>query len=460
MARLALVLALALLLAAPAARGATVSVNPASDVRGNRVDEVRYLAAAGEVNRVTVSWSRTEGWVFEEAGAPLVAGSGCAGGGERVTCTTFARDYGSVRLGDGDDDAVVRSTGERPLTVTVLGDAGRDRLGDEGDERRSDFRTFAGGEGDDVLATTGGAGLRGEAGDDTLTGSPHPDWLQGGPGADELRGGGGPDALDPGRDSEADLVDGGAGSDRVDYVGDWQRPIPVSVDLSIPRGAPGDVLRSIEDAVGTYGRDVLVGSRGANSLSGYSGGDTLRGGAGDDDLSGGDGRDRIEGGPGDDRLLGEEERDALFGGPGDDYLHDSSYDPGRTSCGTGRDVLVVHGGPTTPVPGDCERVRIQLGGLGTMNARPAIGGDAAAWSMLCTKFALAEGCRFTVVLRAGGRELGRRNGRIPRSARRTVRVRLGDAGRRFATRGGRLTVVISVTDVGVLRYGVAVPAAR
>lgn len=67
--------------------------------------------------------------------------------------------------------------------------------------------TIEGTDGDDVLVgTTAADTIRGHGGDDILRGRAGADVLRGGPGADLLR---------PGRDSQADLLLGGRGPDRI-----------------------------------------------------------------------------------------------------------------------------------------------------------------------------------------------------------------------------------------------------
>jgi TolB protein len=80
--------------------------------------------------------------------------------------------------------------------------------------------------------------------------------------------------------------------------------------------------------VGTPGADLLTGSLhadhicglgGNDTLLGSGGNDTLDGGRGDDTLNGGAGRDTLNGGPGDDIVYALDDwRDSIDGGPGRD----------------------------------------------------------------------------------------------------------------------------------------------
>jgi Ca2+-binding RTX toxin-like protein len=103
----------------------------------------------------------------------------------------------------------------------------------------------------------------------------------------------------------ADTIDGGAGTDRVDYS---IAPEAVRVDLRDPSGAAnamaaeGDILRNIEGIIGTRYADVIRGDDSANTLVGGVGDDTINGGGGADWIMPGSGRGQITGGAGTDML--------------------------------------------------------------------------------------------------------------------------------------------------------------
>lgn len=73
-------------------------------------------------------------------------------------------------------------------------------------------------------------------------------------------------------------------------------------------------------ALGTHGRDVIVGTSEADTILGNAGADLICAGAGADRVFGGPGPDRVFGGPGPDRLAGGLGKDHLFGGPGRDRI--------------------------------------------------------------------------------------------------------------------------------------------
>jgi len=169
----------------------------------------------------------------------------------------------------------------------------------------SDFADWlTGGEGGNRL--TGGAGndlLFGGAGEDRLEGGVGADTLDGEAGADVLEGGAGNDMLIGGAGS--DTLDGGEGSDRASYLLSVDEGVSVNLATGSARGghAQDDVLRGIENLIGSLNADTLTGDDGDNRLDGLAGRDMLTGGAGDDVLAGGLGADELDGGAGNDRAI-------------------------------------------------------------------------------------------------------------------------------------------------------------
>jgi Ca2+-binding RTX toxin-like protein len=178
-------------------------------------------------------------------------------------------------------------------------------------------------------------GLYGGGGDDFLYGGAGDDSLQGGTGADYLDGGSGLDYADyrdsaeavvvnlltqsaSGGDAQGDtlvsienavgsssndsfvsgaaanVIDGGDGTDTVDYSAS---AAGVSVSLINATGtggnAQGDSLTKIENLTGSGHRDTLTGENGVNILLGGAGNDTLKGAGGADTLNGGTGLDTV-----------------------------------------------------------------------------------------------------------------------------------------------------------------------
>jgi Ca2+-binding RTX toxin-like protein len=297
------------------------------------VDVATFVAAAGEVNRVTATYVTDNGlergaWQFADTAATVIAGEGCSQIDEhRATCPS--RPGGSfegarIDLADGDDllatDSDTTDSGGNVLSAE--GGAGNDTLGVDSNW----WVSLSGGEGDDHLSARTksteraddgdliippGVHMNGGPGDDRLEGSPLRDFLDGGGGVDELLGRAGGDELTDGdRDTGdasrlpgPDRLDGGSGVDRVSYA---QRTAAVSVDLAseAPAGeaGEGDLVSRVESAGGGRGDDLLAGNARANQIQGGRGSDQLIGRSGDDEVDPGSGDDHVSCGGGEDRV--------------------------------------------------------------------------------------------------------------------------------------------------------------
>src|SRR4029079_7960403 len=104
------------------------------------------------------------------------------------------------------------------------------------------------------------------------------DELFGGPGDDILRGHSGSDAFYA--DTTIDGSDRMLGGEGLDTVSYFDRTVGVNVTLDDGQANDGetgenDELVDIEDVVGGWGPDVLVGSDLANSLDGFQGNDEI-----------------------------------------------------------------------------------------------------------------------------------------------------------------------------------------
>lgn len=459
-----LALQIALLCGATGAAAATIFV-VTRGVGENAITYFDYAAGSGEDNRLSVGYEEGR-VVFEDAGAEIEHHSACTGDAHRVSCGGFAGGRlgpVDVYLVDGADElTVLPSTSD----LTAWGGDARDVMRVTGSDGSFAGR-FAGEDGDDVLSTTRAALLDGGRGEDSLDGGPAGATLHAGPGRDVMSGGAGDDTLAPGLDEDPDVVDGGEGRDFVSYADVGRPPRPLTIDMSVPSAAAGDELRSIEAALGSHSADVLRGGDAADELNGMGGADTIRGGAGDDVLDGGfdaDGAlvpDNVAGGPGDDRVSGGPGRDTLSGGSGDDWMdpwklpwkRDDDDSREYVSCGSGQDTLFLPD-PLRPVaaafravPADCELLEVEGSRLGRIRARPKLSGGEARWSLLCLQATSKGTCPATFELRAAGAPLGRGSAQ-PRPGRRaTLRVRLNEAGRRLARRGGRVVVTMRVKGV-------------
>lgn len=121
-----------------------------------------------------------------------------------------------------------------------------------------------------------------------------------------------------------DFYSGGEGSDTVDLSASVRGAIVSlkhGVVYSKGNTTGRDELLSVENVIGSDGRDWVYGASGANVLDGAGGKDRLFGRNGDDALFGGDGKDVLSGGRGDDIISGGAGNDRMSGGRGDDVFH-------------------------------------------------------------------------------------------------------------------------------------------
>ncbi len=150
----------------------------------------------------------------------------------------------------------------------------------------------------------------------TVYGGAGNDTLEGGTKSDALCAGAGDDVLFAGPLASGDQLEGGDGIDTADF-GARTKAVAVTMDDVANDGEKGenaDVRKSVENASGGAGDDVLVGTQAANVLVGNGGNDTITGGAGNDVLSGGDGDDTF------DEEAGPSGGDVIDGGNGADTV--------------------------------------------------------------------------------------------------------------------------------------------
>ncbi|XP_048877222.1 uncharacterized protein LOC125746798 isoform X2 [Brienomyrus brachyistius] len=158
---------------------------------------------------------------------------------------------------------------------------------------RMDNALFGGMKDDALEGGPGHDTLIGGQGSDILMGNSGDDTLYGDEGNDTMLGGSGADVFVPGLG--ADLVDGGSGRDTVLYLGDHKKGEGVYVNLQTGEcrqaDAEGDVLKDIENVIGTIYSDVLISGSESTLLKGSDGDDILVSVNGDDYLVGGEGQD-------------------------------------------------------------------------------------------------------------------------------------------------------------------------
>jgi hypothetical protein len=222
---------------APAAHAGTVAL----EHRAGGVEELVYNAGSGERNRLLAGYdSGARAWTVIDA-AGVSPASGCVlpdtANTTRAYCAVTSPGAGlaTLRLGDGDDVAVLIGTGTRGVLV-------------------------------------------------------------GGPGNDFLQGAGGDDVFPQGARSDgADKIVGGLGNDLVDYSA-RSRGVRANLDGRGGDGQPGEndtIATDVEGIAGGRGDDRLRGNSHENTLVGGSGNDRLNGGAGYDRIEGGPGDDSI-----------------------------------------------------------------------------------------------------------------------------------------------------------------------
>ena len=260
--------------------------------------------------------------------------------GEELKFTAEAGEHNEYIVGAASDDTLSGLAG----ADTLYGGAGDDELiGGEGNDE------LFGESGNDILRA--GAGtynlLRGGEGSDHLYagdddgarmyGDEGNDFLYGGAGRDDMRGGAGNDMFYASADK--DRIEGGEGSnggiDTVSYensadIGGTNGAADgkgVTLDLSVKdsgfsfaSGDDTDIVKDIENLIGTARSDTFTGDAKANVLRGLAGDDILKGNRGNDRLVGGDGADTLVGGAGNDTLVGGTGADTLEGGVGNDIL--------------------------------------------------------------------------------------------------------------------------------------------
>jgi len=121
-------------------------------------------------------------------------------------------------------------------------------------------------------------------------------------------------------------VDGGAGSDLLNYI-DYGSAVTVDLSTGEATGisagggtglatSSGD--SSFEAVFGSAYADTISGDDSANELRGYGGNDTINAGAGDDIIDGGD---NTNGADGDDLIIAGEGADLVRGSNGDDTIY-------------------------------------------------------------------------------------------------------------------------------------------
>ncbi|MEQ9639869.1 MAG: FecR domain-containing protein [Alphaproteobacteria bacterium] len=261
----------------------------------------------------------------------------------------LASNFDDLIIGDGVANLLMGAAGND----TLIGNGGDDTLDGGAD---TDLVSYAdasaavnvdlgaglatGPDGNDQLIDIENA--QGSGFGDVLTGNGGGNLLIGGGGVDTISGGGGDDTIQAGaEDAVDDVMDGGAGTDRLQSSGNLRlagfsaaNAIEVIQGAGAIRGTSAanlfdfsaitllgitmvNALEGDDTVSGSAAADLIVGGEGDDVLTGNAGNDTLTGGAGDDSLDGGDGNDLLSGAPGTDTLIGGAGNDTLLVGATD-----------------------------------------------------------------------------------------------------------------------------------------------
>ncbi|WP_026910626.1 calcium-binding protein [Patulibacter minatonensis] len=440
-----------------------------------------YTAAPGEQNGVFYSREYgTEGIVIGDYGNTVLANDPrCTPGNETYVCTGV---IGTIRidLGDGNDTASQPSGDTIANRVEVHGGAGDDTL--KAPVKGTGVGVLFGDEGNDTLRGGDDADeLHGGAGDDVLNGNAGTDLLYGDDGNDTLDG-------DEGNKGPfADLIDGGAGVDRVAGWTSAQRdrnvPIAISLDGQANDGRPGegDDVRNVErqtsnvsgsfrysdadDQVEIYanvdlGPSTIATLGGNDEVTGGNGDETIDAGAGDDRIDGGYGNDTITPGPGRDVVYADKATPdcGLFEScslpQGNDTIDARDGEADTIDCGVGTDkVLADAGDVVSPNCETVERTAASSGpgggttkpgsGNGTKKPKAALkvdarrsGGRVVVSGSVAAKL---KGAKVSLRLTAKGKKVSAATAKVGKGGRFTAKLRTR------GKRGLRLTTTIAAT---------------
>ena len=298
----------------------TVILSPGNDTRdsgmgvlsGRPIEEISDRGATTEIIGSPVEDTSNSGEVSGISSSPLYTPSTNLGG--TTSLVGEPADNPDDDTVDSNDDGTTNNSSD-PAAISLVGSRNDDHVdgseeadfihgragNDQIDGRGGDDKLFggrgvdaiAGGDGDDeIYGDAGDDELNGGHGVDIMYGGAGNDEVSGGQGDDELYGGGGDDIFYSPYANDHDVVDGGRGSDTIDFL--W-----LAEDLTIDIGEGTAAIdgreivsmTSIENVVGGVGNDAITGGRQDNIINGGAGDDWIRGKQGADTLTGGEGAD-------------------------------------------------------------------------------------------------------------------------------------------------------------------------
>jgi Ca2+-binding RTX toxin-like protein len=177
--------------------------------------------------------------------------------------------------------------------------------------------------------------------------------VNGGPGNDSITGALANDVLAGGFGS--DVLAGSTGTDQVSYAGRTDGVTVALGSTGANAGSANDGAPGARDTVSEFDVEGVIGSEGADNLSGHKpvpftldgrgGPDVITGGDAASVLLGGDGNDNITGGAGDETLEGGDHDDVLDGGFGTDAIDGQAGSDTASYASRGEAVTVDLGNP-------------------------------------------------------------------------------------------------------------------
>ena len=317
------------------------------------------------------------------------------------------------------------------LTSEVLdlrANGGDDTFGSDGEIAALGLRAgVAGGDGNDVLDGTNAADLLdGGAGDDRITPDDNPAGTR-----DDARGGDGNDTIVWNGGDDDDTNEGGAGDD-VSLINGATADERFTIK---PSATDGRVLFDRLATPGPGPFNVDIGTTETLQLEANAGNDRIKGAKG----VAGRISTVINAGDGNDIVKGTDAEDAISLGKGSDIAKTIDKAEDTVSCDQGIDLAIVD---RRDFLRQCELV---IGGLPrvAIKGKPQLEGDSAAVRLKCVA---TQKCRSVVKLKAGGKTLGRGKATLKRNKTKTVDVELNRRGLRSLSAGDRVKVQVVSKD--------------